>query len=349
VQHLITQYGYLAVFVLMLAESACIPVPSEVIMMFGGALAAGAFPGAHPSLAGIFAADVLGNVAGSYLAWAVGKYAGQAAIRRWGRRVGVREHEIDKAMAWFERHGPVAVLVGRCVPVIRTFISLPAGFAEMSPGLFGLYTALGAIPWTAALAIGGYALGANWEHVANDFHGPTYAIAGLLVVAVVVLLVRRRRKNAAMDAAGAPRASTASAGGAAPAGRAGYPGNAAYAGPGAHPGDGGYPPRDQRDQHDQGDQRGQQGQRGQQDPWEQGDPWRQPEGARGQHPGDPRGGQPGDPGGQQGDPWSEAAGPWSQPPAVSRTAGQPAGGRGPGGRVLRTADVLGGLAGQELT
>ena len=206
-QHLISQYGYLAVFVLMLAESACVPVPSEVIMMFGGALAAGAVAGAHPSLAGVFAAGVLGNVAGSYASWAVGKYAGQAAIRRWGRRVGIREHEIDKATAWFERHGPVAVLVGRVIPVIRTFISLPAGFAEMPAGTFGLYTTLGAIPWTAALAILGYALGANWEHVANDFHGPTYAIAGVLVIGLVVVFVRRRRAKAA--AAPAPGARSA--------------------------------------------------------------------------------------------------------------------------------------------
>jgi membrane protein DedA with SNARE-associated domain len=196
VQHLISQYGYLAVFVLMLAESACIPIPSEVTMMFGGALAAGAVAGAHPSLIGIFAAGVLGNVVGSYLSWAVGKYAGQAAIRRWGRRVGIREHEIDKATVWFERHGPVAVLVGRVVPVIRTFISLPAGIAEMPAGTFGLYTTLGVIPWTAALAVAGYALGANWEHVANDFHGPTYAIAGLLAVGLVVVIVRRRRAKA---------------------------------------------------------------------------------------------------------------------------------------------------------
>ncbi len=205
-QHLISQYGYLAVFVLMLAESACIPVPSEVIMMFGGALAAGAVAGAHPSLTGVFAAGVLGNVAGSYIAWAVGKRAGQAAIRRWGRRVGIREHEVDKATAWFERHGPVAVLVGRVIPVIRTFISLPAGFAEMPAGIFGLYTALGAIPWTAALAILGYALGANWEHVANDFHGPTYAIAGLLVVGAVVVIVRRRRASATEARGEAPAA-----------------------------------------------------------------------------------------------------------------------------------------------
>jgi LPXTG-motif cell wall-anchored protein len=115
----------------------------------------------------------------------------------------VREHEIDKATAWFERHGPVAVLVGRVIPVIRTFISLPAGFAEMSAGTFGVYTTLGVIPWTAALGIAGYALGANWEHVANDFHGPTYIIAGIALVGLGVVVVRRRRGNAAAASAAA--------------------------------------------------------------------------------------------------------------------------------------------------
>ena len=197
-QHFIAQYGYLAVFLLMLAESACIPVPSEVIMLFGGALAAGAVAGAHPSLAGIIVAGVLGNVAGSYVAWAVGRYAGQAAVRRWGRRIGVREREIDRASAWFERRGAAAVLIGRLMPVIRTFISLPAGFAAMPPLRFGVYTTLGCIPWTAALAIAGYVLGAHWESVANGFHGPTYAIAGVVVAALVVVVllrVRRSRRN----------------------------------------------------------------------------------------------------------------------------------------------------------
>jgi membrane protein DedA with SNARE-associated domain len=201
VQHFIGQYGYVAVFLLMLAESACIPIPSEVIMLFGGALAAGAVPGAHPSLAGIVLAGVLGNVAGSYISWAVGRYAGQAAVRRWGRLVGLRDHDIDRATRWFERHGPAAVLFGRVVPVVRTFISLPAGFAGMPAGRFGLYTTLGCIPWTAALGIAGYALGANWQNVANDFHGPTYAIAGLIVagiVAAVVVQVRRRRRAASV-------------------------------------------------------------------------------------------------------------------------------------------------------
>jgi membrane protein DedA with SNARE-associated domain len=227
VVNLVTQYGYLAVFVLMLAESACIPVPSEVVMMFGGALAAGAVGhGAPPSLLGVVAAGVLGNVAGSYLAWAVGKYAGQAAIKRWGRRIGIREHEIDRAVAWFDRHGPVAVLVGRVIPVIRTFISLPAGFANMPASRFGLYTALGCIPWTAALGIAGYALGANWDQVAKDFNGPTYAVAGILLVAVVVIVVRRRRARNAAQAG--------SAGPAGPA-RPNRP-----AGPAAMPGPGGY-------------------------------------------------------------------------------------------------------------
>ena len=195
-QHLITQYGYVAVFLLMLAESACIPIPSEVIMLFGGALAAGAYPGAHPTLIGIVLAGVLGNVAGSYIAWAVGRYAGQPAVRRWGRRFGVRGHDIDRATAWFDRYGSAAVLFGRMVPVVRTFISLPAGFAGMPAGRFGLFTTLGCIPWTAALGIAGYALGANWQHIANDFHGLTYAIAGIVVVALVVAVVlyfRRRR------------------------------------------------------------------------------------------------------------------------------------------------------------
>lgn len=203
-QHFITQYGYVAVFLLMLAESACIPIPSEVIMMLGGALAAGAVPGAHPALAGVVLAGVLGNVAGSYISWAVGRYAGQAAVRGWGRRAGLRGHDIDRAAIWFERHGPVAVLAGRLVPVVRTFISLPAGFAAMPAGRFGLYTTLGCIPWTAALGIAGYVLGANWQHVANDFHGPTYAIAAIIVVALAAAVVVRFRRRAALAGGAGP-------------------------------------------------------------------------------------------------------------------------------------------------
>src|SRR6202030_647345 len=105
-------------FLLMLAESACIPVPSELIMLFGGALAAGAVAGAQPSLVLIIIAGVAGNVAGSYLAWAVGRCVGHAAVRRWGRYVGVREHDLDRTPAWFDRHGLAAVFFGRLIPVV---------------------------------------------------------------------------------------------------------------------------------------------------------------------------------------------------------------------------------------
>jgi membrane protein DedA with SNARE-associated domain len=204
VQHFITTYGIAAVFVLMLAESACIPVPSELIMLLGGALSAGAVAGAHPSLVLVIVAGVLGNVVGSYLAWAVGRYWGQAAVRRWGPKVGVREHDIDRAVRWFDRYGLVAVLVGRVVPVIRTFISLPAGFAEMPAGRFGIYTTIGCIPWTAGLAIAGYQLKSNWQSVANAFHGPTYIIAGVVVIAVLVALFVwfRGRRSSGTHAAG---------------------------------------------------------------------------------------------------------------------------------------------------
>jgi membrane protein DedA with SNARE-associated domain len=198
-QHFIATYGYLAVFVLMLAESACIPVPSELIMTFGGALAAGAVPGTHLNLIGVILAGTAGNVAGSYLAWAVGRYGGLPVLRRLsegrlGRRL-LREHDLDRAIAWFGRHGGKAVLIGRVLPVVRTFISLPAGIAEMPALRFGIYTTIGCIPWTVALAVAGYAVGANWESIVTAFHGPSYIIAAVIVVAVVIAAWRYLRRR----------------------------------------------------------------------------------------------------------------------------------------------------------
>ena len=197
-QHLIATYGYLAIFLLMVLESACIPVPSELIMTFGGALAAGAVPGTTLNLAGVIIAGVAGNVVGSYIAWAVGRYGGQALVRRPGQRGWIREHDLARAEAWFDRYGGRAVLIGRLLPVIRTFISLPAGFADMNPVRFGIYTTIGCIPWTAALAYAGYAVGSNWQSIVNGFHGPTYIIAAIVVIALAVAAwryLRRRRAD----------------------------------------------------------------------------------------------------------------------------------------------------------
>jgi membrane protein DedA with SNARE-associated domain len=194
-QHFIATYGYVAIFLLMLLESACIPVPSELIMTFGGALAAGAVPGTKLNLAGVIIAGVAGNVAGSYIAWAVGRYGGQAALRRWGRRLRIREHDLDRATAWFDRYGPRAVLIGRLLPVVRTFISLPAGIAGMDPARFGLYTTLGCIPWTAALAYAGYAVGANWHSIVDGFKGPTYIVTAIVLILLVIAARRHLRTH----------------------------------------------------------------------------------------------------------------------------------------------------------
>jgi membrane protein DedA with SNARE-associated domain len=194
VQHFIATYGYLAIFVLMVAESACIPVPSELIMTFGGALAAGAVPGTGLNLAGVIIAGVAGNVVGSYIAWAVGRYGGQPALRKWGRRLRIREHDLDRATLWFDRYGPRAVLIGRLLPVVRTFISLPAGIAGMDPVRFGIYTTIGCIPWTAALAAAGYAVGANWNSIVTGFKVPTYIIAAIVVIGLGVAAWRYLRR-----------------------------------------------------------------------------------------------------------------------------------------------------------
>src|SRR4029450_2261335 len=134
------------IFVLMVLESACVPIPSEVTMLFGGALANAAFvaelgqEGRHLNFIAVVLAGPLGTLVGSWIAWAVGWRGGRPLIERWGRYVFLRKHELDRAEVWFDRHGEAAVFVSRLLPVVRTFISLPAGIAEMRFITFSLYT-----------------------------------------------------------------------------------------------------------------------------------------------------------------------------------------------------------------
>ena len=200
-EHLITDYvlhyGYLAVFVLMVLESACIPVPSEVTMLFGGALANAAFltslgqQGEHLNFVVVALVGAVGNLVGSWIAWGVGYRGGRPLIERWGRYVFLREHELDRAEVWFDRHGQAAVLVSRLLPVVRTFISLPAGIAQMRFARFSLYTFLGCLPWTFALTAVGYALGGRWGTVEHYLRPVSYTVAALCVLAVGWWFYRR--------------------------------------------------------------------------------------------------------------------------------------------------------------
>jgi membrane protein DedA with SNARE-associated domain len=201
----IEDYGYLAVFVLMVLESACIPIPSEVTMLFGGAAANATFAAslqARPLnflLVGFL--GTVGNLVGSWIAYAVGRAGGRPLVERWGRFVFLREHELDRAEAWFAEHGEAAVFVSRLLPVVRTFISLPAGVAEMPPGKFTAYTFAGCLPWTFALAGVGYALGSRWTTVERYFRPISIIVGILLVAAIAWWVVRRVRAKRRQDAA----------------------------------------------------------------------------------------------------------------------------------------------------
>jgi membrane protein DedA with SNARE-associated domain len=190
VQSFVDSAGYAAIFLLMLAESACIPIPSEVTMFTAGALAASG----HLGLGYAIVVGTLGNVVGSYLAWIVGRTGGRAVLGRFGRLMMLREDDVARSEEWFARHGEAAVFLGRFVPVVRTFISLPAGVAEMPPVRFGVYTLLGCLPWTAALAAVGYAVGDNWHSIARGFTAATYVIVAIAVVAIAAFFVHRARK-----------------------------------------------------------------------------------------------------------------------------------------------------------
>jgi len=189
------KHGYLAVFVLMLLESACIPLPSEVTMLFAGFLASPDHPTDAVQLNFVVVAlmGVAGNVVGSWLAYGLGRAVGRTPLDRWGKFVGIRAHDIDKAERWWAKRGTAAVFFSRMLPVIRTFISLPAGIEKMPFGRFTLYTAAGCIPWVFALTGVGYALGESWNSIVGSLQVASYVIAGLVVVALAAYIIRRRR------------------------------------------------------------------------------------------------------------------------------------------------------------
>lgn len=188
-QDWVVRYGYLAIFLLMLAESACIPFPSEVTMLVGGWYAAEG----SLDLFAVGALGVLGNLVGSWIAYAVGRTTGRALLDRYGRYVLIRSHDIDRAEVWWERYGEMATFVSRLLPVIRTFISLPAGMARMGFWRFSAYTFLGVIPWTFALTWLGAVVKDNWDSVLSYFDLPTLVIVTLLVAGGVAFYLRRRR------------------------------------------------------------------------------------------------------------------------------------------------------------
>jgi membrane protein DedA with SNARE-associated domain len=201
----VSSYGYVAIFLLMLLESACVPIPSEVTMLVGGALTTTAFAGSgnELNLIAVASAGVAGNLIGSLLAYWAGAAGGRPLVDRFGRYLLIRPHEVDRAHQWFERRGQAAVFIARLLPVIRTFISLPAGVAKMPLRRFTTYTLLGCIPWVFALTWIGAALGSQWEKAAKVIEPVGGLIAAALVVGLAFWVSRRwsvvREEYAALD------------------------------------------------------------------------------------------------------------------------------------------------------
>lgn len=188
----ISSTGYFGVAALMAIESACIPLPSEIIMPFAGYLT---YTG-RLSLFWVATAGAIGCNLGSVIAYEIGHYGGRPLVERYGRWILMGRRELDWADRFFARWGHAAVFVARLLPVVRTFIALPAGVARMPRGKFHIYTFLGSWPWCFVLAWAGMKLGENWRSLGKYFH-QFDAVIGVLIVAALGWFIWSHWRNRA--------------------------------------------------------------------------------------------------------------------------------------------------------
>jgi len=212
----IGDYGLYAVFVLMLVD-AVLPAASELVMVYGGALAAGAFTNQKVVLFGhtfeeglsaylaIALAGTIGYTIGAVGGWAIGLYGGRPYLERHGRWLHLDEAKLDRAERWFERYGDWGVFLGRLTPVVRSFVSVPAGVLEARLGRYTVLTLLGSAIWCFLFAGAGYLAGERWEDFHHAFRYLEYVVAGVIVAGVAWIVVRylrrRRRRGLAEDSA----------------------------------------------------------------------------------------------------------------------------------------------------
>ena len=192
----IADLGLAGVFALM-AVDAVLPAGGELVMLFAGALAAGAISG-HPasSLPAAILAGTLGYLVGSLAGWAIGRVGGRPFIDRHGRWLHLGPQRFRRAERWFARYGSAFVLLGRLTPLVRSFVSIPAGALEFSFIPYLVLTGLASLIWCAAFGIAGHALGSNWDSALAAFRYADYAAVALLVAGAAALLVRSRRSIA---------------------------------------------------------------------------------------------------------------------------------------------------------
>ena len=181
--------GYAAVFVLSVLQSCCVPTSSELTLGFAGVLAGEG----KLNLGGVIAVGVAGEVVGAYIAWMVGRFGGRPFVERWGRYVLLSVRDLDRSEAWFRRNGRWGVFVSRLLPVVRNFVAVPAGAAEVPLVRFGIMTALGSTVWLGAMALIGYNVGKKYESVMHGVSYAGYLLAALVVAAIAFVIWHRWR------------------------------------------------------------------------------------------------------------------------------------------------------------
>ncbi|MEM3251534.1 MAG: DedA family protein [Thermoplasmata archaeon] len=182
----LAKYGYTAIFFLMMLESMMLPIPSEVIIPFGGFLA---YKG-YLNIYGVITAATLGGVVGSYIAFLIGYYGGRPFILKYGKYMLIDKENLNRAEKWFNKYGRISVFTTRLVPVIRTFISLPAGIAKMKTSLFLFYTFLGSLIWSIFLGILGYLLKKRWIIIFSFFSKADPIIIGIGIAALFYIIFK---------------------------------------------------------------------------------------------------------------------------------------------------------------
>lgn len=193
---LLVDYGLVAIFISQTLESMCVPIPSEVVVPYGGFLAAQG----HVALWEVVVVAIAANLLGSTIAYMAGRYGGRALVLRYGKYVFMSAHHLDVADRWFERRGEITVFLTRMMPGVRTFISVPAGVSRMPFARFALYSVLGATPWNVGLAYLGWVFGSNWERLQEWLHQYNlvfFAALAAFVAAAIVWKWRDLRKSRA--------------------------------------------------------------------------------------------------------------------------------------------------------
>jgi len=196
-ESLYERFGYIGVVLAMTIESCAIPLPSELILPFAGwSVSRGLIEpltSAPWSYWGAVVAGVLGNTLGSLASYAIGAYGGRPLVERYGKYVLISAHDLELAERWFARFGEVTVFFSRMLPIVRTFISVPAGIARMPLWRFTLFSVLGAVPWVMLLVWGGMQLGDHWLELKQSLKGLDYLVAAAIVAAVGIFVWRHVR------------------------------------------------------------------------------------------------------------------------------------------------------------